>query len=168
MSNEKKVTSNITIEDAQLIFRNFSGKQTDFNDEGNRNFAVIIEDDDLAKELANDGWNIKRLKPRDDDPEGQTTAYLPVKVKYNKYPPVICLLTSKGKVKVDEETVGQLDWVAIENADLIIRPYNYPAMRGREAGVSAYLKTLYVTIQEDELTRKYADIPEVPYDGEED
>lgn len=163
MLNENRVNSNITIEDAKLIFRNFSGNKTEFNEEGNRNFGVIL-DDDLAEVLKRDGWNVKYLKPRKDDPDEYRQPWLPVKVKFGKFPPIVQLVTSKGRVKLDEQTIGQIDWFewdSIERADLIIRPYNYPAIAGRNAGVSAYLKTLYVKIYEDEITRRYNEIPEV-------
>lgn len=156
---ERKVTANITLKDARLIFKNFAGKKTDYNDEGNRNFGVLI-DDDLAERLEDDGWNVKRLKPRQDseDPEYRQP-WLPVKVRFGDIPPIVVLITSGGKVKLDEGTVDQLDWTRMKTVDLIVRPYNYPARNGRPAGVSAYLKSIYVTVIEDELEEKYADIP---------
>lgn len=162
---EKKVTSNIKIENAKIIFKNFTGKKTDFNDEGNRNFGVLI-DDDLAAMLIEDGWNVKYRPPRADDPDGHRQAWLPVKVKYGKIPPVVVLITSRGKMRLDEETICQLDWSSIESADMVIRPYNYPAMRGRAAGVSAYLKTMYVKIdeEEDELAAKYMEVQDIESD----
>lgn len=161
--SEKKVTSNIKLEGARLISRNFQGKQTTFNAEGNRNFGVLI-DDELADDLLADGWNVKYLTPRSGDPADHKQAWLPVKVKFGKIPPVVVLINSMGKIKLDESTIGQLDWSVIKNADLIIRPYNYPAMKGRSAGVSAYLKSLYVTVSEDDLAMKYANIPEINAD----
>lgn len=158
--SERKVTSNIRIEDAKLIFKNFQGKKTLYNDEGNRNFGVLL-DDDLAEELIKDGWNVKHLRPREDDPEQYAHPWLSVKIKFNPYPPIVVLINSRGKMKLDEETVGQLDWSIIKTCDLIIRPYNYPAIKGRPAGVSAYLKAIYVTIVEDEFAAKYADIPDL-------
>lgn len=169
MSENGVVKSNVTIENARLIFRNFQGKRTDFNDEGKRNFGVLLPDD-LAEQLKNDGWNVKYLKPREDDPEQYRQPWLPVRVKFNPYPPIVVLINSKGKKRLDEETVDQLDWSIIKYCDLIIRPYNYPAIKGRPAGVSAYLKAIYVTISEDELAERYADVPdlddveEVPYE----
>lgn len=158
---ENKVISNITIEDAKIIFKNFQGKEGPYNRAGERNFGVLIDDDD-AKVLANDGWNIKFLSPREEDPDQHPQAWLPVKVKFGKIPPTAVLITSRGKVKLTEETIGQLDWSYFKTVDLVIRPYNYPAFGGRETGgISAYLKAIYVTIQEDDLSLKYGDVPEM-------
>lgn len=156
---DRKVTSPIKIENARLIFRNFQGKKTDYNDEGNRNFGVLLPDD-LAEQLEADGWNVKRLKPRDDaeDPTYEQP-WLPVKVKFGQIPPICEMITGRGRTKIYEDTIDQFDWANIKQCDLIIRPYNYPAIQGRPAGVSAYLKSIYVTIQEDDLAEKYADIP---------
>lgn len=156
--SEKKITENIKIEGAKLIFKNFQGKGSEYNAEGNRNFGVLIADED-ADRLSADGWNIKTLRPREDDPEQHEQPWLPVKVKFNPYPPVAMLISSRGKKRLDEETIDQLDWSIIKNCDLIIRPYNYPAIAGRPGGVSAYLKAIYVTIVEDEFSEKYGELP---------
>ena len=58
-----------------------------------------------------------------------------------------------------EEDLEILDWVEIKNVDLVVRPYSW-AFSGK-SGVKAYLKSLYVTIHEDYLSLKYADIPEI-------
>lgn len=155
---EKRITSDIKISDARLIFRNFQGKASDFNDEGKRNFGVILSDD-LADQLEVDGWRVKHLRPQPDDPDQYARPWLPVKVKFGKIPPIVVLINSRGKKKLNEDTIDQLDWTRIKNCDLIIRPYNYPAIKGRPAGVSAYLKAIYVTIDEDEFEMKYDDIP---------
>lgn len=157
--SEKRL-GNIRITGARLIYRNFQGKKTDFNAEGNRNFGVVL-DDELAEELKLDGWNVKYRKPKEDDPEQYRQPWLPVKVRFGKIPPIVTLINSRGKKKLDEETIDQLDWSWIEDCDLVIRPYEYPAMQGRPAGVSAYLKAIYVTIHEDEFEAKYADVPDL-------
>lgn len=167
---ELKKVSNIKIEGGRLIFKNFQGKGNDFNKEGDRNFGVLL-DDDLAEQLDADGWNVKHRPPRPDD--GYEQPWLSVKVKYGKYPPIVVLINSSGKMRLDEDTVGQLDWTKIKSADLIIRPYSYDEIvdkKGnliRPAGIAAYLKALYVTVMEDDFASKYADIPDIGYAAQE-
>ena len=43
-------TNNIMIENARLIFKNFSGEESKFNRGGNKNFSVLL-DQDKAKDL---------------------------------------------------------------------------------------------------------------------
>lgn len=170
MNKERKFNAHeFTIEGAEIIFKNFSGKPSDFNKAGDRNFGLILNDD-IAEDLKADGWNVKYLKPRDDDPTGYRRPWLQVKVKYGKVPPIVVLITSRGKTKLKEETVSKLDYARFKNVDLIVRPYNYPEMPGRPSGISAYLKSIYVTLEEDDLEKKYGSIPddedmdEIPFD----
>jgi hypothetical protein len=157
-----EVNSNITVENARIGFRNFTGKESQFNRAGSRNFCIFLEAE-LAKTLVDDGWNVKFLEPRDPDEERQ--AYLPVEVKYLRYPPKITLITGTGRQFLDEDTVNILDWAEFETVDLIIRPYNWEL--NNKTGVKAYLKTMYVTIVEDELAKKYRDVPVSGQDGDE-
>ncbi len=149
------VNNNITIEGARLVFRNFEGKEGKFNASGKRNFCVLL-DDDLAHTLQDDGWNIKWLNPKEEGDEPQ--AYIQVAVSFGVVPPKIVLITSAGKQTLDERSISILDWAEIENADVIIRPYNWE-MNGK-TGVKAYVKALYIKIAEDEFERKYADVPD--------
>ena len=66
--------SNIEIENATILFRNFSGTESKFNRKGDRNFCVVIEDPALAQRLNDEGWNTKILKPR--DPQESVRYYL--------------------------------------------------------------------------------------------
>ena len=152
----------LVIENAKIIFRNFAGKEGMYNAEGDRNFCVLL-DDDLAQVLLKDGWNIKTLKAREEGDEPQP--YIQASVKYRGRngntvrPPTIVLITSKGRTSLSEEECELLDWVDIANVDLILRPFQW-AVNGK-TGVKAYLKSIYVTIMEDELQLKYADVPEL-------
>lgn len=151
----RKRVDNIIIENAKIIFRNFSGKETTYNRAGNRNFCVIIDDPENAQRLAADGWNIKTLSARDGDEED--TAYLQVAVNFANIPPEITMVTERSNVKLDENSVGSLDYANISNVDLIIRPYSWEV--NGKTGVKAYVQTMYVTIKEDPFASKYARTP---------
>lgn len=146
---------NIIIENAKIIFRNFSGEGSRFNPEGNRNFAVLL-DEELSSILETDGWNVKWLEPREDGDERQ--AYLPVALSFNNYPPKILMISGQGKTLLTEDMIHILDWAEIETIDLIIRPYNWGPINDK-SGIKAYVKSMYVTIVEDEFESKYYDIP---------
>lgn len=150
----------VTIEEARIIFRNFTGKETAYNREGDRNFGVIL-DPKLADAMLNDGWNVKTLKPREEDEEPEETPWISVAVNFDKgRPPKIMLVTQGGlkRTPLDAQTVEQLDWADIINVDLIIRPYTWE-VNGR-TGIKAYVQTMFVTIEEDALEAKYARIDE--------
>lgn len=151
MSN--KVTGYLSIENAKIGFRNFSGRANTYNAEGQRNFCVFLEDEELAEKLAQDGWNVRFPKNRTEDDNRQP--FIQVSVKFDPYPPNINMITaSKGTVKLDEGNVGLLDDADIETVDIRIRPYNWTLQDGR-SGVKAYVKDMYVTIQEDPFAAKY-------------
>jgi hypothetical protein len=147
----------VLMEGVRIIFRNFSGKEGQYNREGDRNFGVIIPSAEVAEAMLADGWNVKYLKPREEDEEGEETPWLSVSVNFEKgRPPKIMMVTDRGRTALDESTVEMLDWADIKNVDLIVRPYTWE-VSGR-TGVKAYLQSMYVTIEEDELERKYADM----------
>ena len=91
MAAEK--TKPFMIEEARLVFRNFTGRPGMYNNEGNRNFCVLLTPEQ-EQSLQEDGWNVKHLRPREEDDLPQP--YLQVKVQFGKYPPHIMLITSKG------------------------------------------------------------------------
>jgi ribosomal protein L21E len=154
----------IIIEGAEVLggpFKNFAGKGGKFNREGDRNFCVAIDDPDAIQRLLDEGWSVKALKTRYEDEE--PTRYLKVKVKYNPdlpgRDPKAYLISGNSKELLNSRNVGCLDTAVIDNWDLIITPYHWTLDSGA-SGISAYLKTCYATLEEDELSAKYADLNE--------
>lgn len=146
------------IDDARLMFKNFSGNKGPYNLEGYRNFAVVIPDDRID-ELEQDGWKVKILEPKD---EGDTpTAIMKVAVGYTIKPPRVVMIKTNGQVPLTEDTIGLLDFADIRKVDLIVRARPWSRPNG-DSGLKAYLKTLYATIEEDELERRYGSNEVVP------
>lgn len=150
-----KQDNTVMMEGVRIIFRNFAGKEGKYNREGDRNFAVLL-DDEVANAMAEDNWNIKWLQPREDDEEQTPQAYLPVSLGYKGRPPRVVMITSRGRTNLDESQVELLDWANIINVDLIVRPYEW-TVNGK-SGIKAYLQSLYVTIEEDALESKYSEL----------
>ena len=148
---------NILMEDARIIFRNFAGQEGKYNRQGDRNFCVLLEPD-LAELLDREGWNVKALRGREDGDPDQP--YLQVSVGYKNRPPKIVLITHRGRTSLNEDEIEILDWIDIKVADLIIRPYRWEV--NDKGGIKAYLKSLFITVDEDALDLKYGDLEELP------
>ena len=131
----------LMIDDARIVYRNFSGTGSRYNREGDRNFAVVIPDQEIADALIENGWNVKIKPPRE---EGDSPfMYMPIKVKFNDRGPNVYLVTGKRMNRLDEESVSCLDDVDIQSVDMDIRPYDWE-VNGR-SGRSAYLQSIKVT-----------------------
>lgn len=162
-------TDNLFFENATILYRNFQGLEKRsptgiiVNEEGSRNFSVIIDDPDTAARLKEDGWNVKIRMPRED---GDTTLnYLTIRVRFDRVPPKVWLVTTRNgqvtsKNQLDESTIDQLDQVDIVNVDLEVNPYHHKM----DDGITAYLREGFFTIAESRFADKYriddnADLP---------
>ena len=133
---------------------------------GNRGFTLVIDDPDMAHELSELGWNIHIRAPRI---EGEEPEYqLPVKVRFDKYPPTIIMVTRKGEKALGDETVGELDNMSIAKINLTVTPSFYDKEKvGRGTGVSAYLAEMKVWVDGNGIMsddRAPWDDEELPFD----
>ena len=141
----------LQIDDARIIYRNFAGEASQFNRAGDRNFSVLIEDEQIANELRDQGWNVKIKQARE---EGDTPfMHLPVKVKFNDRGPSVYLVSGSNRVKLDEETIGMLDSIDILGVDLDIRPFDWEV--NGKAGRAAYLQSICVTQDIDRFAQRF-------------
>lgn len=149
----------VEINDARIIFRNFEGRADKFNHEGNRNFAVMIPNKELADALVEDtneygvGWNVKVREAREGDEDD--FRYLPIKVKFNNRGPAVYLETAGKLNKLDEESIGLLDNIDISSVDMDIRPYD--DMINGKPFRTAYLQAVRVTQNIDRFAARYAE-----------
>lgn len=141
----------LQMDEARIIFRNFSGLASKFNREGDRNFAVIIPTREMCNALLDEGWNVK-IRPARDEGEDEFM-YLPVKVKFNDKGPRVFLKAGNSITELDEETVGILDDIDIANIDMDIRPYRWTV--NNKEGVTAYLQSMEVTQEFDRIGSRH-------------
>lgn len=146
----------ITIKDAKLLpipFRNFEGRPSKVNPQGGeRSFGVVIDDPEVAQQLAADGWNIKTRTSRDGS-DGDDEHWLPVKVKYRRrdgsptIPPKITIKTASNEIYYDEDNVKLLDGSELADVKLVINPSYWETSDKR--GITAYLKSMTATLVDD-------------------
>lgn len=150
----------LQIENAQIkwAFSHFDGREDTFNTEGDHNFTVIIDDEEKANRLIAEGWNVRRMDPRE---EGDPYEYLlKVKISYKYAPPPIFFLKGERRFRVEHQAdLVEIQRSTCEQIDVIISPN--PWVHGRDSGVSAYVKEMYVKIKESRFAAKYADYEEV-------
>lgn len=153
-------TKTFIMENARFIFRNFRGKEGRYNKEGERSFGILLPDD-IAQDMLDDGWTVKYLNPREEGDEPKP--FIRVKVRFDIRPPRVVLLTSTTRTQLDENSIEILDWADVKNVDIIAKG-SYWSANGK-TGWTPYLQTLFVTIEEDYLEKKYSYYQEL---GEEE
>lgn len=136
----------LEINEARILWPNFEGRGDRFNKQGDRNFHLVIPDQEIADALLNDtnqygdGWNVK-IKRRDD---GEAPfMHMMVKVKFNGRGPNVYLVSGNKQVRLNEDTIKCLDDIDILYADMDIRPYDGEMPTGQTFR-SAYLSAMRV------------------------
>ena len=148
----------LQIDDARIIYRNFAGAASKFNRERDRNFSIVIPDQEMADALVNEGWNVKIKAPREDGDVPFMT--LPVKVKFNDRGPNVYLQTGNRMNRLDEDSIACLDQIDIVSVDLDVRPYDwvlYEGTKDEKRGRSAYLQSIKVVQDVDRFASRFAE-----------
>lgn len=153
---------NISIDNAQIRFRNFTGEPTKFDKAGGKRTFSVILDAEMADKLRDDGWNVKSWEPEGAD---EPIYHLPVEISYKIYPPKIWMISGNKKTMLQEDTISALQYAEFTKVQLIIRPYCWEV--NGKSGIKAYVKAMYVTIEEDEFEKEYRnfedDDEEIPF-----
>ena len=144
----------LQIDDAVIKFRNFSGRGDKYNREGDRNFALVIEDEETANALRAEGWNVKIKPPREEGEDPRM--HLLVKIKFNDRGPNVYLKSGDRVTQLDEESIGCLDNIDILAVDMDIRPYDWELADGK-CGRTAYLQSMHVTQKVDRFAARYGE-----------
>lgn len=142
---------NLQIDNARIVYRNFRGEGGRYNREGDRSFAVVIDNAELADLLTEQGWNVKIKPPREegDDP----FMYLPVKIKFNGRGPAIYLKSGSSMNRLTEASCECIDTIDIDRVDLDIRPYDWEV--NGDNGRTAYLDSMCVYQNVDRFMERF-------------
>lgn len=148
----------IEVENAQVKwgFSHFDGAKDLFNKEGDHNFTLIFPEDQ-AKQLYDQGWNIKEKPPLNEESESEFILKVAISSMFGM--PLIYFIKSGRKYAV--ESVSELKQIrrdTCENIDVIITPSKSDKWEREDGapGVSAYVKEMYVTIKESRFGQKYS------------
>jgi len=159
---------NVTLRDVELRWKNFSGRATDYTEEGKRYFNVVLNSEQVdllsnVELVTKSGVVIKGANVRTHVPEnGDGEPLYTLKVLFGAYPPEeMWRVTPRGKMRLTMETVGNLDREYIERAkvQITLSPYE----KGSNRGITAYLRGLIVWIKEDDFTsdEDFQSLPEI-------
>lgn len=154
----------LIIKDAQLLsrpYRNFEGRTGDFNPTGTREFGVIIEDPELAQQMAANLWNVKTITNRDGREfmggikcNGEDLHWIKIKVKYKDKkgerltPPNIIIRTENNERNYMEDDLKDLDSADLMDIQLKIN-VDHQVINGKPMTIG-YLSAMRATMIDDD------------------
>ena len=160
MSHSNKAICINNLSNKNLIFRNFEGRKSNYNNLGSRNFNVVL-DDVVAEMLEKEGFYIKK---RVND-KGEESKLLKVNVKMDsKWPPEIHVFTKKGEQNYGADEVASLDDADVISGEVWINGY----MGANSDHKTAWLDEMYVALRDNATADKYRKMFESTADIEEE
>ena len=126
----------ITIKDARLIYKNFSGAPDAFNRNGVQpNFSVIIPEEDVGYFRDDLMLNVKERVTK----EGDVFHYLRIKV--GKYACIYLGDDGTNLSLLEPDEYPMLDGIRLSKCDLSISPSSYTS--GGKSGTTVYLSEMF-------------------------
>ena len=159
MNDNEKIYENngkvFEINDAKLIWCNLCGRAAQYNEDGQRNFNVVLDEDSYNR-LKDAGVNVRIRPSRDESAEPQYL--LKVNLGYDFRPPVIYIDNGENERELSVGELSIIDDAAmdgtISHVDLSFRA-SRSRRRTDNYGLSAWLKSMYVRIEEDPIVRRH-------------
>ena len=151
--------------DFEILFSNLEGRKEGYDQDGDRKFRLKFNDPELAQQLAEDGWNIRIYTPKNE--EYDPYYYMKVVTKFRvdsekvRQDPEIHLVNSKNDILCGPQNMADIDMAfrnhKVVRVDLSVNPYhwNNPTI-GKGEGVAAYIREMWVEIQDSPFASRYA------------
>lgn len=139
------------IEDARIVWANFTGRPTKSNPNGGVIAFDVILDEETAARLKDIGWNV-RWYENEQKPDASFW-HLNIKIGFNYNPPQIHRICGDYCYELNEKTIGQLAKDQIQTMDITFTPYIYDV--NGKTGVKAYLSEMAVVVRESPIAKKY-------------
>ena len=176
------INGNLNVEQAGMIYTNFSGNVTKVNPAGGKRTFCLVLTKDYAERLDAMGWNIKVKEVRDQLGEGEYTrtvnwsdyidnyqtefdhALIYTEIVVNEkseYPPKIYKISEfngeNTMALIPPEQWGRLDESELMNVDIVIHPYQHGRSIANPDAKKGYLKTMYaMAVPVNDFGGKYA------------
>lgn len=180
---ELLINGNLNVENAAMIYKNFSGKPTLVNPAGGKRTFSLALNKEFAERLSDLGWNVKVKEVRDQLEEGEKTRtvswedyianyatefdhaliYTEIVVNENsEYPPKIYKVSEfngeKTMAMVPPEQWYRMDESELVSVDISIHPYTHGRSLANPNAKKGYLKSMYAqAVPMNEFGGKYAE-----------
>lgn len=149
----------VILENTRFIFQtNFAGDpRADKYGSDARKGNIIINDRDIAKQLIDEGFNVKMTRPRDEEDESDFIPDYFITVKMNfdsKWPPKVFLMTDAlHGVLLDVDSVREIDAAWVDKVNVVLNKYEN-RLTGRK---SFYVKSMevYQRVDDDPIARRH-------------
>lgn len=158
----------LCVEDARIMYPNFSGREKQYNKAGDKNFVLAFTEGELLEsgltidELTAEGWNVKPSKRNNEYDSPEYTLAVSIS---NEYFPMVQMHNGKVGKRLDEKSIAMLDAIEIETLDVIMSPYRWEV--SGNSGIKAYVYQLFVMMCKSPFAGRWGgDAEETPWDEE--